>query len=209
MPRQTVIIADDHALIRQGIQQIMETARLDVIAEAADGLEAIALVRKHRPDLLVLDIAMPYARGIEVFGEVKRWSPDTKVIVFSGMTSSGLIGELANAGVDATFLKRENLDAFSESILHVLRGQRILGPGVAELLEANQQSTELTVRERQVLSMIAQGLSNRDIAMRFGVSLKTVDNHRTNLMRKLNAHSAGELLAHATREGLLETNSQI
>lgn len=208
MSRQTVIIADDHALIRQGIQQIMETAGLTVIAEAADGLEAIALVRKHRPDLLVLDIAMPYARGIEVFGEVKRWSPDTKVIVFSGMTSAGLIGELDSAGVDAIFLKRENLDAFSRSIRQVLMGRRILGPGVEPLLAANLGSSGLTVRERQVLSMIAQGMSNRDIAERLGVSLKTVDNHRTNLMRKLGAHSAGELLAHATREGLLETNSQ-
>ena len=208
MTRQTVIVADDHALIRQGIHQIMETAGLEVVADAADGLEAIALVRKHRPDLLVLDIAMPYARGIEVFGEVRRWSPETRVIVFSGMTSSGLIAELANAGADGIILKREDLGAFSASVHKVLQGQRVLSPGVEKLLEASQNSGELTVREGQVLSMIAQGMNNRTIATRLGVSQKTVDNHRTNLMRKLGAHSVGELLAHAAREGLLETNNQ-
>ena len=208
MNRPTVIIADDHVLIRQGIQKIVESSGLDVVAEASDGLQAIALVRKNLPDLLVLDIAMPYARGIEVFGEVKRWSPKTKTIVFSGMTSSGLIGELAHAGAHGIFLKHEDLNAFADAVPSILDGNRVFGPGVADMVESYEALTHLTVRERQVLSLISQGLNNRGIAERLGISTKTADHHRTNLMRKLGTHSVAELLAHAAREGLLETSAE-
>ncbi len=206
MTQWTAVIADDHALIRQGIRQMLNSAGVEVVAEAADGLEAIAMVRRHQPTLLSLDIAMPYARGIEVFGEVRRWSPETRTIVFSGMTSSALIGELASAGADAIFLKNMDLNAFSDAIPKVLRGEQVLGPGVADLVEAFQSTAELTARERQVLSLLAQGLNNRDVAGRLGVSAKTVDHHRSNLMRKIDVHSVTELMAYAMREGLLDTN---
>lgn len=208
MTKWTAVIADDHALIRQGIHQLLVSAGVEVVAEAVDGLEAIAMVRSHRPLLLVLDIAMPYARGIEVFGEARRWSPETRIIVFSGMTSTGLIGELARAGADAIFLKREDLKAFSDSVPKILDGQRVFGPGVAEFVEAFENTAEMTARERQVLSLVAQGLNNREIADRLGVSAKTIDNHRTNLMRKVGAHSVAELLVYAMREGLLDTNRE-
>lgn len=208
MKDQTAVIADDHALIRQGIRQILTSAGLDVVAEASDGLEAIAMIRSHRPALLTLDIAMPYSRGIEVFGEARRWSPETRIIVFSGMTSTGLLSELADAGADAIFLKRDELESFSASIPKVMSGQRILGPGVRDLLDSTSSIETLTARERQILNLIAQGLNNRDIGARLGVSAKTVDNHRTNLMRKVNVHSAAELLALALREGLLDTNRE-
>ncbi|TDK45741.1 response regulator [Antarcticimicrobium luteum] len=208
MKDQTAVIADDHALIRQGIRQILTSAGLDVVAEASDGLEAIAMIRSHRPALLTLDIAMPYSRGIEVFGEARRWSPETRIIVFSGMTSTGLLSELAGAGADAIFLKRDELESFSASIPKVMSGQRILGPGVRDLLDSTSSIETLTARERQILNLVAQGLNNRDIGARLGVSAKTVDNHRTNLMRKVNVHSAAELLALALREGLLDTNRE-
>lgn len=208
MPNPTAVIADDHQLIRQGICQMLTSAGVDVVAEASDGLEAIAQVRSHKPTLLTLDIAMPYARGIEVFGEARRWSPDTRIIVFSGMTSSGLIGELAHAGADAIFLKREDLTAFADAIPRVLGGAHVLGPGVGDIVQAFARKVELSARESQVLSLVAQGLSNRDIAERLGVSSKTVDNHRTNLMRKVGVHSVAELLSFAMREGLLDTNRE-
>ena len=151
---------------------------------------------------------MPYSRGIEVFGEARRWSPETRIIVFSGMTSTGLLSELASAGADAIFLKREELETFSEAIPKVMSGQRILGPGVRELLESTSNIDMLTARERQILSLVAQGLNNREIGERLGVSAKTVDNHRTNLMRKVNVHSVAELLALALREGLLDASRE-
>ena len=204
MPQPTAIIADDHPMIRQGLAQLLHTAGISVVAEAGDGLEAIAMVRRHKPDLLLLDIAMPYARGIEVFGEARRWSPDTRIIVFSGMTSAGLIGELAQAGADGIFLKREDLTALTSSIPAILDGCKTFGPGVAALVEASKGS-DLTTREREVLGLVAQGLSNRDISDRLGISAKTVDNHRSNLMRKINVHSVAELMSFAMREGLLDT----
>lgn len=208
MPKPTAVIADDHAMIRQGIRQMLSSAGIDVVAEAADGLEAIAQVRSHKPALLILDIAMPYARGIEVFGEARRWSPGTKIAVFSGMTSTGLLRELAEAGAEAIFLKREELTPFTDAIPKILEGDRILGPGVTELVEASENAASLTAREQQILSLVAQGLNNREIAERLGVSTKTVDNHRTNLMRKVEAHSVAELLAYAVREGLLDANRE-
>ena len=209
MSKANAVIADDHGMIRQGIRQILTSVGVEVVSEAENGLEAIAQVRSHRPDLLTLDIAMPYARGIEVFGEARRWSPETRIIVFSGMTSTGLLSELEAAGADAIFLKRESLSDFSDAIPRVLAGERILGPGIKELLADRQPTESLTARERQILSLVTQGLTNREIAERLGVSSKTVDNHRTNLMRKVGAHSAADLLTYAMREGLLDANKEV
>ena len=205
MSQPTAVIADDHPMIRQGLAQLLKTACISVVAEAGDGLEAIAMVRRHKPKLLLLDVAMPYARGIEVFGEARRWSPGTRIIVFSGMTSAGLIGELANAGADGIFLKREDLSALATSIPTILSGQQTFGPGVANLIEASGQ-TDLTLREREVLGLVSQGMTNRDIGDRLGISVKTVDNHRSNLMRKTNVHSVAELMSFAMREGPLDTD---
>lgn len=205
MSHPTAVIADDHPMIRQGLAQMLQTAGIAVVAEAGDGLEAIAMVRRHKPKLLLLDVAMPYARGIEVFGEARRWSPDTRIIVFSGMTSAGLIGELAQAGADGIFLKREDLTALTSSIPPILEGRQIFGPGVDSLIDTSGR-TDLTAREREVLGLVAQGLSNRDIGDRLGISTKTVDNHRSNLMRKINVHSVAELMSFAMREGLLDTD---
>lgn len=199
----TAVIADDHPMIRQGLAQLLHTAGISVVAEAGDGLEAIAMVRRHKPTLLLLDVAMPYARGIEVFGEARRWSPETRIIVFSGMTSAQMIGELARAGADGIFLKREDLTALASSIPTILEGRQIFGPGVSALIDASG-TTDLTAREREVLGLVCQGLSNRDIGARLGISTKTVDNHRSNLMRKINVHSVAELMSFAMREGLLD-----
>lgn len=205
----TAVVADDHQLIRQGISQILVSSGLEVVGEAKDGLEAVAMVRAHRPTLLTLDIAMPYARGIEVFGEARRWSPETKIIVFSGMTSVGLLRELDQAQADGIFLKRGDLDQFATAVKRVLSGERVLSPEAQELLStATKANSDLTLRERQILSSVAQGFTNKDISERLNVSVKTVDNHRTNLMRKLGAHSVAELLAIALREGLMDPHRE-
>lgn len=206
---QTAVIADDHALIRLGIAQILTSAGLTVVGEAENGLEAVAQVRSHQPALLTLDIAMPYARGIEVFGEARRWSPATKIIVFSGLTSSGLVRELNDAKADGIFLKRGDVAQFAEAVPRVLAGERIVCAEAQEMLFTENETAELTMRERQVLSLLAQGFANKAISLRLGVSIKTVDNHRTNLMRKLGAHSMAELLAFALREGLLDSSREI
>lgn len=206
----TAIIADDHAMLRDGIKQILGAAgTISIVGEAENGLEAISLVRQHKPDLLTLDIAMPYAQGIEIYGEVRRWSPDTRIVVFTGLTAVGLLSELVAAGVDGLFMKRGDPESLGKAIPLILRGGKVIAPEILELLEDREDGVELTARERQILSLVSTGCSNREIGERLGVSLKTVDNHRTNLMRKLDVHSVAELLSYALREGLLDTSAQV
>ena len=168
---QTAVIADDHALIRQGINQILTSAGLTVVAEAQNGLEAVAQVRSHAPALLTLDIAMPYARGIEVFGEARRWSPETKIIVLSGLTSVGLLRELDAAEADGIFLKRGDLAQFAQAVPRVLAGERVVSEEAQEMLAGANETADLTLRERQVLSLLAQGFGNKDFSARLGVSV--------------------------------------
>ncbi len=206
----TAIIADDHTMLRDGIRQILnDIDGVEVVGEARDGLQAISLVRQLRPNLLTLDIAMPYAQGIEIYGEVRRWSPETRIVVFTGMTSIGLLSELVSSGVDGLFMKRSEPKQLQNAIPLILRGGKVIAPEVIAILENHEGSSGLTTRERQILSLISSGASNREIADRLGVSVKTVDNHRTNLMRKLDVHSVAELLSYALREGLLDTSSEL
>ena len=190
-------------------QIIAELGEMTVVGEAADGLQAISMVRQHKPTLLTLDIAMPFAQGIEIYTEVRRWSPETLVVVFTGLTSVRLLSELVAAGVDGLFMKRGDPERLAESLPLILNGAKVIAPEILEFLETSAPTGELTARERQILSLVASGNSNREIAGRLGVSQKTVDNHRTNLMRKLDVHSMAELLSYALREGYLDPSEQI
>lgn len=206
----TVVIADDHAMLRNGVRQILEEiGNFEIVAEAKDGLQAISLARSHRPTLFMLDIAMPQAKGIEIYAEVRRWSPETKIVVFTGMTSVGLLGDLITSGVDGLFLKRSDPEKMRDAIPLILNGSKVIAPEVLELLENSESPDTLTTRERQILSLLASGATNREIADRLGVSHKTIDNHRTNIMRKLGVHSIAELLSYALREGLLDTSTEL
>ena len=197
-------------MLRGGIRQILEEVTgISIVGEAEDGLRAISLVRQLQPTLLTLDIAMPLAQGIEIYGEVRRWSPDTKVIVFTGMTSVGLWSDLITSGVDGLFMKRSDPEQMRDAIPVILNGGKVIAPDVLELLEQTEVPNVLTTRERQIVSLIASGATNREIAERLGVSHKTIDNHRTNIMRKLDVHSVAELLSYALREGLLDASRQL
>ena len=157
----TAIIADDHAMLRDGIKQILVSAgRISVVAEAENGIEAISLVRQHKPDLLTLDIAMPYAQGIEIYGEVRRWSPQTRIIVFTGLTAVGLLSELVALGVDGLFMKRGDPEGLSKAIPLILRGGKIIAPEILELLENRKEGIALTARERLIPNLEA-ACSNR------------------------------------------------
>ncbi len=191
-----------------GLRAILESLGVEVVAEAANGLETIAAVKQHRPTLLTLDAAMPLARGVEVLGEVRRWSPETKVVVFTGLTSRGVWRDLAEAGASGVFLKSDDEDELRRGVAAILAGRRAHSPAAAEAL-AQEDGPALTVRERQVLSLVARGQSNAEIAAALGISSKTVDNHRTNVMRKLDVHSVAALIAYALREGLLDPSRHV
>lgn len=180
-----------------------------VVAEASDGLAAITALRKHKPDIILLDAAMPLARGIEVFGEARRWSPNTKVLLLTGFNSAGFISDWLQAGVDGILLKSCESEEISLGIKTVLEGGNFVAGAVTEILKDTIKPLELTAREREVLSLVACGNSNADIAEKLSISSRTVEKHRGSLMRKIDVKSVAELMVYALREGLLEEFKQM
>ena len=200
-----VIIADDHMLVRESIKRILAGSdQFDVVGEAEDGLSTVAMVKSLQPQMLILDIAMPQATGVEVVEEVRRWSPQTKIAVVTGMNSKGLLQHVYESGVEGVFLKSGGTDGWVQDFLAICEGERRICDAVLDIVEENRGANALTGRERQILFSIARGESNAVIAERLGISANTVDKHRTKIMRKLGVHSAAELLARAFRDGLLD-----
>lgn len=205
----TVVIADDHALVRSGLRSICEKIpNTLVVAEAADGFEAISQTKAHEPTLLLLDAGMPLATGVQVFHEVRRWSKGTKVVVVTGFTSATVVADWAAAGVDGLFFKSCPQDELQEGLQTVLDGTRVFSQAVKDVLQQGT-SAELTQRERQILDLLANGASNKEIARDLSISPKTVDTHRTKLMAKLDVHSVSQLISYALKEGLLDHKRQL
>ena len=185
---------------------MVETSpNFDVVGEAEDGLSAVALVKAQRPHLIILDIAMPQATGIEVIEEVRRWSPETKIAVLTGMTAKKLLRHVYDSGVEGIFMKSSDTDGWVDDLTAICNGERKIPDAVLQLVNAAVDSPQLTRRERQILFAVVRCESNAQIADRLNISINTVDGHRTKLMRKLDVHSAAELVARAFRDGLLES----
>ncbi len=206
----TAVIADDHEIVRQGLRTALETPGivehngLKVVAETGNGIDTIAEIKIHKPDLLLLDIAMPYADGTEVVPEIKRWSSDTRIVVITGSNGGGLVCNLIDAGVDGMFYKGATLDELYRKLPLILRGGRYIAEPFLNAMQQQGAAQSLTTRERQILNMIVAGKTNKEIAELLFISPKTVDKHRTSMMTKLNVHSLVELLAYALREGLID-----
>lgn len=207
---KSAIVADDHAIVREGvIKTLQKLGNVRVVAEADNGLSAIAEVKKHKPNLLVLDAAMPMARGIEVYSEARRWSPDTAIILFTGFTSLSLLSDWIDAGVDGLLLKSCDSTEITAAFSAVLNGTPYVASEVQEMLKSGIASKTLTRREQQVLALIATGNANSAIAERLYISPKTVEKHRASLMSKLSVHSTSELMVYALKEGLLDEHKQL
>lgn len=211
--RFTAVIADDHEIVRSGLRGALERPGavedfgIRVVAEAADGFETLAAVKEHAPDLLLLDLTMPLSGGAEVFNDIRRWSPDTKIVVFSSVTAGGVLSELIEAGVDGLFAKGGPNDLLYEKLPLILRGGRFVAPEVLDMIGDRQDAVSLTPRERQTLHMILQGRTTKEIAAAQGISPRTAEKHRASLMGKLEVRSVAELMARALRDGLLDEPS--
>ena len=203
MPK-TIVVADDHAITAHGMAAALD-ARADckVVAIANNGIEAIALIRQHAPDCAVLDLEMPGANGLEVLLECKRWVPDVRVVVITGSALSAKFLQLKQAGAWGIFSKTEPPDVICQGVYDVACGQEAFGEGIEKYLNTVQESEKLTARELEVLIGLSRGLSNQGIAERLGVSPKTVDSHRTTLMRKMGVRSTASLMVRAIRGGLI------
>jgi DNA-binding NarL/FixJ family response regulator len=204
------VIADDHQIVRDGLRVALEKPGLvehnavRVVAEAENGFDALAEVKRHKPDVLILDISMPLAGGAEVITDIKRWSPDTRIVILTGIDAPGLICSLLDAGVSGMFSKGAALDELYKQLPLILRGGKYIAETFVKMVERQSLNNSLTDREHQTLNMIIAGKTNREIAEIMSVSPKTVDKHRTSLMRKLDVHSIAELIAYALREGMID-----
>lgn len=201
----TVVLADDHAIVRAGTRAALGAhGGFAILGEAATGLEALALARQLQPRLLLLDVAMPQASGLEIIEELRRWAPDTAIVILTGLAARQLLRHTLDAGARGLFLKGENPGHWVPLLVEIAGGATRLSPAAEARLSEAETHQPLTRRELQVLHALTRGYGNAMIAKRLGVSASTVDKHRTSLMRKLGAHSIAELLAIALREGLLD-----
>ncbi|MCA8929674.1 MAG: response regulator transcription factor [Alphaproteobacteria bacterium] len=207
MPK-SIVIVDDHAFFAAGIARALSAEPdLRVVGTAANGIEAIALIKRLQPDCVVLDLAMAGANGVETFHEARRWSPSTRFAILTANASAPVLRDLIAAGVAGVFLKTGAPEALCDGIRRIaVQGVHIVSPEARAILDAHRAAETLTGREIEVLHAIARGLSNTLIAQRLGVSAKTVDSHRTNLMRKMGVHSTATLLVRAMRDGLLDAS---
>ncbi|WP_288355473.1 response regulator transcription factor [uncultured Cycloclasticus sp.] len=208
----SVVIADDHEIIRTAIESLLtsltseKSTSFQVAALAENGLEALAAVKAHQPDLIFLDISMPLVSGAEIIHDIRRWSPDSRIVVFTGINAPGLLASIVESGVEGLFSKGSPVDQMRDKLPLILQGGRYVAPEFLELIQQGQQVTALTDRERQVLNKIVAGKTNKEIAEELFISPKTVDKHRTSLMNKLEVHSVAQLLARSLKDGLIDVN---
>jgi len=205
-----VLLADDHTLIRQGLKSLLEREGIQVVGEAQDGHEVLQLAAKHSPDVAVIDISMPLLNGLDAARELKRSAPKTKTILLTRHDEDEYLIEALRAGVKGYVLKNQAASDLVHAIQLVCRGQVYLSPGMSSVVvDAYLSKTELPVdplssREREVLQLIAEGKSTKDIASLLGISVKTADSHRSRLMRKLDIHEVASLVRYAVRKGLVQ-----
>jgi two-component system, NarL family, response regulator NreC len=206
-----VLIADDHALVREGIGILISRGGFTVAAEASNGQEALAHASRDQPDLAVLDMSMPIMNGLETAQEMRKLSPHTRSIVLSRYDGLDDVLAAMRAGVKGYVLKSQSVVELLQALNDVATGGFYLSPGVSGVVVdavRSQSSTRvddpLTARERQVIKLIAEGYSTRECATILGVSVKTADSHRTRLMRKLDIHGTAGLVRYAVRHHFAE-----
>jgi len=210
-----ILLADDHNLFRHGLRRILEAQEeFRIVAEAATGLEAIDLAKEHQPDVAIVDIAMKELNGIETTAQMLRHSPDTAVLILSMYSDERYVMRAVRAGARGYLLKDALEEGLIEAILETHAGKAYFSPSVAKVMqEASGRGIDgqkfedryelLTERERQLYHLLAEGRSNKEIASRLGLSLHTVETHRTRIMDKLGVHSIAELVLSAVRRGIV------
>lgn len=216
MAKIRVVIADDHAVVREGIKMILSREPdIEIVGEAANGREALDLVAKTRPHVVVMDISMPEMGGVEATRRVKEAYPKVNVLALTMHEDESYVFQLLKAGASGYVLKRGAAQDLVQAIRSAARGEAFLYPSVArsvladylkrvEAGEERHRFDGLTEREREILTLIAEGLSNQEIAQKLFISIKTVQTHRTHIMEKLDLHNRAQLVRYAIRKGLIE-----
>ncbi len=214
MEQIRVLLAEDHTIVRKGIRSLLDDeAQIEVVGEAGDGREALEKVEDLHPDIVLMDIAMPHMNGLEATRQIKKLFPEVKVIVLTMYTNEEYIFQMLQVGATGYLVKQSAPSELILAIQSVFRGDSYLSPAIStKIVEHLRQSDDtyqessynaLTTREREILQLIAEGNSNKEIAATLHISEKTVSVHRTNLMEKLDLHSTIDIVKYALRKGII------
>jgi DNA-binding NarL/FixJ family response regulator len=214
MSKTTVVLADDHAIVRQGLRAVLEaTSEFAVVGEVADGLQVPEVVERLRPKVLVLDLMMPGLNGLEITRQVHHRCRETRVVILSMHADEAYVVEALRNGAAGYILKDASTTEVAQAVREVAAGRRYLSQPLSErAIEAYTEKAQaapldlyetLTTREREVLQLAAEGYSSTEMAARLGISPRTADTHRANLMRKLGLQSQTDLVRYALRRGIL------
>lgn len=210
----TILLADDHHVVRLGLRALLDAEPdFRVVGEATDGLETSRLVEQLKPEVLIVDLMMPGINGLEVTRQVNQRTPQTRIIILSMHANEAYVLEALRNGASAYVLKDSRADDLVYAVREVIAGRRYLSPPLSEraiasyIRQANKSSLDphetLTNREREVLSLAAQGCNAAEIAQKLSISTRTAETHRANLMRKLDLHTQTDLIRYALRRGII------
>ena len=209
-----IVLADDHTIVRQGLRSILEQqAGINVVAEAQNGREAVRLTEQLKPDVVVMDFSMPDLNGLEATRQIKQRVPETKVLILTRHANQEYVKSILSAGASGYLVKKSAAEELVIAIQAVHRGDSYLDPSISTSIikeyldpiagESKTLEIKLTSRQREVLQLIAEGHPNREIASRLNISVKTVENHRANIMKSLDLHSTADLTQYAIRKGII------
>lgn len=216
MRKIKVLVADDHTVVRQGLRALLKSEEdIEVVGEAENGRQAVMLARKTPPDVVVMDVAMPLLNGLEATRQIIRSCPNTKVLVLTSYGDDDCVHQLMQAGASGYLIKQTAANELLKAIREVQRGNAFFSPAIAKRLRdqgreafstghTSRKSITLTSRESEVLQLIAEGFSNKQIAAELGISIKTVEKHRQQVMNKLNIHDVAGLTRYALSRGMVE-----
>ena len=209
----SILIADDHAVVRAGLRTLLESrARWQVCAEATDGRDAVEKAAKHKPQVAILDIGMPLLNGVEATRQIRKSSPATEILILTMHESDDLVQQVVEAGARGYILKDEADRVLLDAVHALSQHKPFFSTRVSEAAvtgdtsdNAKSSRSRLTPREREILQLLAEGKSNKDVAKLLNISVNTAEAHRANIMLKLDFHSLAELVMYAIRNNIIQT----
>ena len=222
MERITVLLADDHMIVREGLRALLEAeGDIEVVGEAQTGRQAVQLAKGLRPDVVVMDIAMPLLNGLEATRRILKAVPATRVLILSAHSDDEYIRQVVMLGAAGYLIKQTSADLLSKAVREVQKGNMFFSPSIANRLRGlyqelpdrrgalKKKKAALSSREVEVLQLIAEGKANKQVAAELGISIKTVEKHRQHLMSKLDLHDTAGLTRYAIAAGIIESRVQV